>query len=75
MSFRGQRSIPDSYRPPAKDSAQAKANATCWLYGCTEQRLVDATPAGVARDYGLSERTAEYMLTVARHKRGVANGL
>lgn len=64
-----------SYVPPAKDSEQAKANATMFLFGCTDERFAALTPAKLAADYRLSERQAEYMLTVARQKREATDGL
>lgn len=72
--MRSRRFVPDSYAPPARDSDRAKAQATMLLYGATDAAFERITPESLARDCRLSERVAEYMLTVARQKRGAAHG-
>lgn len=73
--MRGRGHYRPEYKPPAKDSEQAKANATLFLFGCTDERFAALMPAKLAADYRLSERQAEYMITVARQKRQATYGL
>lgn len=62
------------YQPPARDSEQAKANATMLLFGATDAAFERITPESLAQDKCLSLKVAEYMLTIARQKRAVSNG-
>lgn len=57
----------DRYQLPGVDSDRARANAQLFLTGA---RSIDhVTVDSLARQYRLSAKTAEYMLTVARQRR------
>lgn len=60
-----------SYKPPAKDSARAVANATLFLTGA--RSIEGVTAEDLARRYTLSIKRAEYLLTLAVQRR-TANG-
>ena len=60
------------YTPPGKDTPRAVANATLFLAGA--RSLEHVTVDGLARQYRLSMKRAEYMLTVAQQRR-VADAL
>lgn len=58
----------NDYRPPAKDSARAVAEATMLL--CAPGvRLDDWTPERLAKRFSLSMKRAEYLLTLAAQRR------
>ena len=67
MTRRGQQKR-HGYTPPAVDSAKARAQAQLFLTGARSLAGVDA--AYLARTYRLSLKTAEYMLTIAKQRRG-----
>jgi len=56
-----------AYKPPAIDSAKALANAKTFL--CSAVSLKNTTADGLARQYRLSPKRAEYELTIAKQKR------
>lgn len=64
--FRAQRYRPE-YKPPGIDSSRAIAQATSFLVGarCIDQVTVD----GLARQYRLKAKTAEFMLLRERQRR------
>jgi hypothetical protein len=55
------------YAPPAIDSPRAISNAQLLICGAVS--IDQWTPDGLARQFSLSTRRAEYMLTVERQRR------
>lgn len=56
-----------SRTPPGIDSPKARAGAQLFLSGA--RTLDHVTVESLARQYGLSPKIADYMLTIARQRR------
>lgn len=61
-----------AHKPPATDSAKARAGAALFLTGA--RSLDGVTAAWLARTYHLSPKQAEYALTIARQRREPKQG-